>query len=96
MGKWRSTCRAKWDQWKVFFFLFVWFLKDGKYYHTLSANRNDPVERKFDDEMGGSGDPGWCPSRHERRTWIQSISGGVLLLEEKHEKPPIVTGEKAE
>lgn len=63
-------------------------------YHTLSANRNDPVERKFDDEMGVGIQDGVL--RDMRRTWIQSISGGVLLLEEKHEKPPIVTGEKAE
>lgn len=34
------------------FFLFVWFLKDGKSYHMLSADKNDPVERKSDDEMG--------------------------------------------
>lgn len=33
------------------FFLFVCFLKDGKHYHMLSADRNDPIERKFDEEM---------------------------------------------
>lgn len=63
----------------------------------LYVDRNDPVEREnLMMRWGVRGDDCWDSVLEEMRgTEIQSISRGVLL-EEKHDKSPRATGEKAE